>query len=220
MQFISEISQIFSILCSLYALTVGAIYRNRFKELNILYIYPAASLGETIFSTVIVVEIPQLKENGIPTLLVHIFLLIEFIIIYHFYLQVFKQSTIRKILYSIAIFYFSLIICIWLTKKNFVESPEILFVPQAICILFPALYYLIGFLKNPSTIELKDNPRFWVFIGLMLYFGCTLPFFLLFRILDHSRTIEQRMFAINYIFYGIMFLLIIKAYLCKKIEAR
>ena len=94
---ISEIGQMFSLVCSLYAAIVGIIYRNRFRELNLLYLYPAASLVETLFSTVLVVEFPQFKKSGTPNLLIHIFLLVEFIIIYHFFIQVFRHAKIKKI---------------------------------------------------------------------------------------------------------------------------
>jgi hypothetical protein len=110
-------------------------------------------------------------------------------------------------------------ILIWFTTNSFNKEPEIFFVPQAFCILLPGFYYFFEIAKATSSVELKSEPKFWIMLGIMLYFGCTLPLFLLNNLLDFSNVFERNVFAINSICYGLLYLLMIKAFLCKKRKA-
>jgi hypothetical protein len=206
----------FLILCSMYAVIVGCIYKNRFREMEYLYFYPLASFVETVFSSIIYSDTIHSATKGIPEVEVNVFLLVEFFCIYIFFLRLFKSKKIRKTLYVFAAIYLSVIVALWTFKNNLATSPNYLFVPQAIIILIPGFYYLIGLLNNPSRFELKNEPAFWIVIGLILYFGGTLPLFLLTRLINFSNTLDRSVYTINFLCYGILFLLMIKAYLCKK----
>ena len=148
----------------------------------------------------------------------NIFLLLEFIIIYNYFLQILKNKKIKKTLYAISILYIFGIAFMWIYKKSFNKEADIFFIFQAICILYPALFYFFEFLRTPSKIELTREPSFWLTTGILLYFGCTLPLFLLKDIIDFSKDFERSIFSINFLCYGLLYLFIIKAYLCKKTE--
>lgn len=202
------------------AVIIGLKSLNRFKELKFFIIYPAASLMETFSSPIINHESPRLKAMGVPEMSTNVFLLIEFIIIFHFFLQVFDKKKIRKWLYAVMIIYLPTMLGLWVGKKTFSRNPSILFVPQAICVLIPTLYYFVQLLKMPSKLDLKNEPAFWIATGILIYFGCTLPLFLLNGIIDFSVAFERSIFSINFLCYAILFMLTIKAYSCKKREAQ
>lgn len=206
-------------LTSLYATIWGTIYRNRFGEMKFLLIYSAASFAEICISP-IHTYIPWWRKEGIPNMLVNLFLFIEFIILYHYYLQIIRQVKVRIILRIVGLIYLSSMILIWWLKGAFNKSPEIFFVPQAILVLPPSLYYFIEIIRNPLSNDLKSEPTFWVVIGILLYFGCTLPLFLLDTIFNFFKFLEKDVYAINCVCYGLLYLSIIKAFLCKKREAQ
>lgn len=203
-------------ICSLYAAIYGFIYRNRFKEMKFLFVYPAASFVETFLAPTIYTNFSKLNDLGIPQMLINSFLLVEFLVIYHFYLQIFKKAKVRRLLYAVMLTYIPVMILVWLTHKSFNTEPEIFFVPQAICVLVPGFYYFVEIAIGPISFELKSDPIFWIMIGVMMYFGCTLPLFLLNSLLDFSNLLERKVYAINCLCYGLLYLLLIKAYLCKK----
>lgn len=213
------LTQLFLIVSGLCAVIVGIIKKNRNKEMRYIIYYPAASVIETITAPIINYESPKLKSMGVADMSTNIFLLIEFVIIYHYFLQILKSKSKKKNLWVISVSYTLGIAFLWVCKKTFNNNPEILFVPQAICILYPTFCYFFESLKNPSRIELISEPSFWVISGLMLYFGCTLPLFLLNDFIDFSKGFEKSIFSINFLCYGLLFILITKAYLCKKKEA-
>lgn len=184
--------------------------------MKFLCFYPMASLLETIISSIIYSEFPRYSKLGVPQMLVNIFLLIEFISIYIFFFEVFYSKKIKNLLYVIVCIYISITLGFWIFNNSLYKTPNHLFVPQAIFILMPGLYYLLNLLTNPSRIEPIHEPDFWVVIGLVFYFGGTLPLFLLNQHIDFSNTLHRSVYAINFLSYGILFLLIIKAYLCKK----
>jgi hypothetical protein len=180
------------------------------------YLYPLASLSETIFSSLNYSDTTQKAENGVPEMLVNAFLLAEFLCIYIFFIRLFNSQKIKKVLYIVIVIYSFLTITLWMFKNKFSTWPSHLFVPQAIIILIPGLYYLFELLNNPSPFELKNEPAFWIVVGLILYFGGTLPLFLLNQHINFSNTLHRGVYTINFLSYGVLFLLMIKAYLCKK----
>jgi hypothetical protein len=211
-------TQFFLLICSLSAVIIGIKNKSRITEMRFMVYYSAASFIETFSSPIIVYESPRLMEIGIPNMTVNIFLLLEFIIIYNYFLQILKNKRIKKTLYAISTLYISGTAFMWIYKESFNKEPDVFFVFQDICILYPALFYFFEFLKTPSKIELTHEPTFWLTTGILLYFGCTLPLFLLNDFIEFSKNFERRIFSINFLCYGLLYLFIIKAYLCKKTE--
>jgi hypothetical protein len=210
-------SLLFLIVTSLYATIYGLLYKNRFKEMKFIFIYPAASFVETFIFPTIGYYYPRL--SGMQNMVVNIFLIIEFLIIYHYYLQIITNVKAKIILNVVRFLYVSSMILIWSITNTFTEDPEIFFFPQAILILVPGFYYFIEIIKGSYKTDLKSEPTFWIMIGIILYFGCTLPLFLLVNILDFYELWQRSVYSINCVCYGLLYLLMIKAFLCKKREA-
>lgn len=213
------LTQLFLIACGLCAVIVGLKHHYRHKEMRYIIYYPAASVIETITSPIIDYESPKLRDMGVADMSTNIFLLIEFVIIYHYFYQILKSKSKKKTLWIISILYILGIAFFWICKKTFDSNPDILFVPQAICVLYPTFCYFFESLENSSRVELLSEPSFWIITGIMLYFGCTLPLFLLNDFIDFSKEFERSIFSINFLCYAFLFILITKAYLCKKKEA-
>lgn len=197
-----DLTQVSLIVCGLCAIIVGIKQKNRNREMRYIIYYPVASVIETITSPIINFEIPKLKNLGMADISTNIFLLIEFIIIYHYFHQILKSKSKRKSLWVISIFYISVTAFFWIYKKTFNNNPDILFVPQAICILYPTFCSFFELLRNPSRIELISEPSFWLITGILLYFGCTLPLFLLNDLIDFSKEFEKSIFSINFLCYS------------------
>jgi hypothetical protein len=213
-----SISQRFLIVCSLYATIVACIYRNRFNELKYLFIYPFASLTETVASSFLDSDLTQTLNYRIRELLVNIFLVIELISIYVFFIRLYASPKIKRILSYTMIAYLSITVLLVIIEKDFALSASHVFVPQAIIILAPSFMYLYRLFSFPADRELKNDPAFWVVTGLILYFGGTLPLFLLNMQFDFYNELDRSVYTINFYCYGILFLFIIKAFLCKKRE--
>jgi hypothetical protein len=213
-------TQFFLMICSLSAVIVGIQNKMKITEMRFMVYYSAASFIETFSSPIIIYESPRLKAIGVQNMSGNIFLLLEFVIIYNYFLQILENKRIKKTLLVIAIIYILGLVFMWIFKNSFNKEPDIFFVFQAICILYPALFYFFELLKTPSKVELKHESKFWLTTGILLYFGCTLPLFLLKDIIEFSINFERRIFSINFLCYGLLYLFIIKAYLCKKIEVQ
>lgn len=212
-------TQVFLMICASIAIATGIIHRKRHKEMRFVVYYPLASLIETISSPIINIEFPKLRAIGVADMSANIFLLIEFVIIYHYFVLILTNKKVKRSLYFIALIYLPIMVAMWVCKKTFNSDPEILFVPQAICVLYPTFCYFIESLKTPSKLELRREPSFWMTTGIMIYFGCTLPLFLLNDIIDFHRGFERSIYSINFLCYALLFILITNAYLCKKKEA-
>ena len=221
---LNTIAQIFMMGCSLFAGVAG--YSNRKKHgrnLSLLYIYSLASFVQMTFIYTIAKRLFPGKTKG---LLIYysdyIFLLIELFIIYHFFLNTLKTKSIKKILLCIQIAYALIIFYVWYKFFNSFSPPFEAYILQAFCILIPALFYFFELIKWPVVSKLTELPSFWASTGITIYFGSTMPLFLLkdFLLNKRGRMVEHDLYLINYIAYSIMFLFIAKAYLCPRKDTR
>jgi hypothetical protein len=207
----------FASICSLAATVVGYKHKNKFSELRFFYLYPFA----TFIQSFLIVAFSQFdaKQKIIDSITregVVFFLVIEFSMIYYFFWQVIQSILIRRFLLAITFIYI-IIIFYSITKVNyFYALPISLFNIQTICILIPCLFHIFELLKNLHIQNLFINPSFWITIGIVLYFYCTLPLFLMLDFAYNKNVNILNVYSINYIFYGILYLLTIKAYLCPK----
>lgn len=84
-------------------------------------------------------------------------------------------------------------------------------------ILLPScLFYFIELFLKQSNLSLKNEPAFWLSTGLLFFLGCTLPYSILENYLrTNNFTLLPTSYTIYYVFYILLFIMIIKAYLCK-----
>lgn len=214
-----DITILFTVICSFIALWVGFKRRKRFAPLKIFYLYPLASFLQNAIAA-LMNHLRSDIENGLKIISasVNIFLLIELLLIYNFYRHVFTSGKIIKVMSVITGGYLIYVFTQWLYLKLFFSFPVyIFFIVQAACILTPGFFYFFERFKNPVFHGLFKEMPFWISLAVIFYFSCTIPLFLLNDFVYSNKGIKELgIYSINNICYGIMFLLITKAYLCPK----
>jgi hypothetical protein len=140
---IYDITILFTFNCSFIAFWVGFKQRKKFAALKIFYLYPLASFLQN--STAAFINSFR-REFNIPAKIisasVNIFLVIELLLIFNFYRQVFTSDKIKKILNVVTGGYLIFVLTQWLYLKLFFSFPMYtFFILQAACILFPGLLY-------------------------------------------------------------------------------
>ena len=215
----TNIAQVFMMACSFVAAVTGYFNRNRFYALRKFYFYPLLSLVQTTIAFIINnCHISKQTKHSVLFSTSNIFLVAEFFLIYGFFLSALKSKSVKKLLYTFQIVYSLIVSIYWFTKSSIFEASHILYIFQNFCILIPALFYFYELFKWPTANNLLTQPSFWISTGIVIYFACTLPLFLMKDFIFNKKgvVIEVNLYLINFIAYGIMFLFIVKAYLCPK----
>lgn len=215
------ITILFSLICGFIALVIGFKLKNKFPALNIFYLYPLASLLQSATSLIIYDTHNRFNLKNyisVTNAATNVFMLAEFLLIYHFFQKVLLSKSIKQILRVITAVYIIILITDWFFYKEFFNWSTYILVAQAVLILVPALYYFFDLFKNPVVPDLLKTYSFWISLGVVIYFSCTLPIFLFknFAYNEKGLLTEANLYSINSICYGIFFLLITKAYLCPK----
>ena len=190
---------------------------NKVKELRFISYYIIAALIDDLIS--IYLYFSYGPERGLDRSQISpetIFSYLEIAFLYIFFYHNIAGNTKRKIMLSILSFYCLFIICcgvVW--HQNILNLPGLIFGLQAICLVIPPLFYFHEFFTIPSNPVLKNHPPFWIATGILLCNGGTLPIYIL-TVFIHTNFDYYFgvFFTVNYILYSILFLLILKAYLC------
>jgi hypothetical protein len=209
----------FAGICSLVATVTGYNHKNKFSELKLFYLYPFATFIQFfLIAAFTYLDAGQKILDYISIDGAKFFILIEFSMIYYFFWQVLISIFIKRLLLAITFLYIISTFYSSFTENYFFALPISLYNIQAICILIPSLVHLFELFKILPTRNLFDNPSFWITIGIVFYFYCTLPLFLMldFAFNKNAYFTNLNIYSINFICYGILYLLTIKAYLCPK----
>jgi len=90
---------------------------------------------------------------------------------------------------------------------------NILYIIESISLLAISSFYFIDLFISSSVCRLLNTANFWVSSGLVFYVFCTLPFTLLSDYFIHTNEIlYKNLYALVYIFYIVLFLMVIKGY--------
>lgn len=153
-----------------------------------------------------------------------IFSLIEYIVFYLFFKEIFTSRALRFIMffaligYSIFISYF--IPYIYIGNPSMAEVGNLtsivislqLALLGCLCLLF-----FIRIIRSTSSEQLIKRPSFWITTGLFFYCVMIVPFFLLDEIIKKTdKQLYIIFYSAHYISLGLLFLFISKAILCKK----
>jgi hypothetical protein len=216
---LTHIFQLFMMACSGIAAITGYLNRHKHYSLRIFYFYPLASCLQTAILYILVNTTFSIKITyNLIFSTINIFVIIEFLSIYHFFLQVLKTRTIKKVIFSIMLVFILTVPFYQIFINGFFSIPANLFFIVNFFLVIPALLYFFELFKWPPAGRLWELPSFWIATGIAFYFACTLPLFLMkdFIYRNNRSLKEQDIYLINFIAYGILFLFIAKAYLCPK----
>lgn len=220
---INTIANYFVHISTCVAIVTGFKNRKGKSELRLLFLYPLISFLQVIIAgSISLFKFEELLEFTIIRFSIIAFIVGEFLLIYDFFAHVVNHPIVKRIL--IAIFKSYLFVCLFyaIVADRSQLHPSNLYIMQAFTMLLAAVLYFIDLFHRPSFPFLLRDPSFWVAIGVLFYFSCTLPLYLFpkFVFSSDGTTAEKGFYAINYFSYGILFLLITKAYRCKKTETQ
>lgn len=144
--------------------------------------------------------------------------IMEFII----FISVFEKAVIKKSKFFKGLRLLFLVLSLLLLFRDLFHYSILsqstlhnVFTWQASFLIIACIIYYLQIFQLPPHIKLREDPVFWVATGLVFFMICTLPLSLA---INHIRTssllLYRQLFSIFYIFYCLLFLMIINAFLC------
>lgn len=212
----SYYTQPLMIASALVAFVIGFIYRNKFRELKFLFIYPMASILQ-ILSLYYAVYIDSIIE--LESLAGSIFIVVEFILISNFFYKVISIKVLRTSIQLIFIIFMLYLLVLWTSTNSFYKYPYKMYLPQSLCILCFCFLYLFQLFKLPPKLDLVNNAPFWITIGCLFYFSSTIPLFFMNSILI-AFPHYHNFYSINFFGYSILFFFLSKAFLCAPVPTK
>ncbi len=205
-----------SIFCALIASIIGFIMRKKHRELRFMFLYPLSSFLQ-MSVTYFLYFILKVDTSFLTHFSIIAFLLVEFSCLYIYYYKIIKSSGFRKILKIVFIIYLFLFIYKWGENGFRLLTPNHFYIIQSIVILALAIIYLLFLFLDKPKPNLFNEPSFWITIGALLYFLCTVPIYVNVKYVftEDGLLDDTSLFSINHICYSLFFLLLTRAYLCK-----
>lgn len=103
-------------------------------------------------------------------------------------------------------------------RHHFLQTTYII---QAILLIIACILYYIDLFKNEPKLNLTALPSFWAITGLSFFMLCTLPYSVFsMYLIKADFVLYNNLFSIFDIFYCLLFLMIIKAYLCRRVTVQ
>jgi len=192
--------------------------RKKYKILKHIPLYIASLIMVYIGNTLTNFA---LNFMGIASYLDYFFTLIEILIFSDFYLQLIKNPLSKKLVVILNVFFGIFFIYMMFNDKRFSfgisdSTQSKVYTIEGAILLIVCLFYFLELFKKPHNLNLKNEPVFWISTGLLLFFTCTLPFSVLENYMSQNYPeFNIPLYSIFYVFYILLFLMIIRAYLCK-----
>jgi len=179
-----------------------------------LYIFFSVVFNLTIKITDI---LPQTKVvTNIAHITLNIFSILEFTLIYYFLYSRIIGVRFRKSMIVIFIIYIAFFIIIWTFIPNsFTSFIPPLFGFEGLLITIPCFFYIYEILRSDLTINLNSDANFIITCGTLFYFCISIPTYLSWHNLFYlAPGIDKILLLSNSIFYAILFVSYMKAFLC------
>jgi hypothetical protein len=95
---------------------------------------------------------------------------------------------------------------------------EVIYTIQASVLIIACVLYYVDLFERKPDLKLTSLPSFWAVTGILFFMLCTLPFSILgLYLIKTNYGLYVRLFSIFNIFYCILIIMLIKAYLCKPV---
>ena len=162
---------------------------------------------------------------GLADYIDYSFTLIEMVTFSIFFYQLITKIIVKKLIIISNIFFSLFFIYMLTIDPGFYASisettQSRVYTAEGVILLMICLFYFIDFFKKPPNLNLNNEPVFWVSTGLLFFLTCTLPYSLLENYIRKKfPDLILTSYSIFYIFYILLFLMIIRAYLCKPEKA-
>jgi hypothetical protein len=197
------------------ALVVSLRYYNRHKELRIFTYYILFSFLEDL--TEFFAQPGRLDPITSRTIIAsseNVFMLFEFIVCNYFILQHLSSARRRMTVKVNALIYFSFLFWVGIRHNQDIYL-HTFFIFEDIFLVLPCLLYFYELFVNVRPEPLKNQPSFWVITGILFLNACSFPMLLTLGLLGNYSSAA---FCLNFILYGIFFVLLIRAYLCTPVN--
>ena len=201
----------FMIAFTLAALVVSIKYYGRHRVLRIFTYYIAASLLQDLSALYILlcVHSGQLQTDLLE-ISVNTFMLFDFIVCNFFILHYISSPLRRRIIRLNGLLFLGLLILFYI--RLYPRTLGLSLVPyQCIFLILPCLLFFYELFLTVNPQPLKNQPAFWVVTGILFLHACDVPLMLTVPFLQHYA---QAAYSLNYILYSLLFILLIRAYLC------
>src|SRR5215204_1550762 len=211
----SFFTQPLMLLSAFVACVLGFVHRKKFPELKFMALYPMASLFQGLFT-----YYSWISENSTLSradiISESLFIFFEFIIIFSFFDKVIILKKFKLYIRIIFVLHIVFILLMWTFTEAFHKHVYKTYLADSLCILSFCFLYFFQLFKLPPESNLLNSPSFWVTLGCLFYFSCTIPLFFADSILialPHYYTL----YSINFLAYTVLFLSISKAFLCNPV---
>jgi hypothetical protein len=212
-----------SLFLSLAGLTISIF---KWKEKKDLKLLPLFFLSYIIANTIILFQVfTKSVDRPSSVRLTHCSDFFDTIVEFLVFFLLIKgtiSKKLQRLMLPLLILFIGLIVAIFFSSKKIfweIDQPflqKIYTVEAVVLIICCVLYYIDLFTKKFIIILIKDS-CFWVVTGLTFFMLCTLPFSIFGQYLVNADYyLYFQLFRIFEIFYCILFLMIIKGYLCKE----
>jgi hypothetical protein len=206
-------------------LSISIIRKKEHYSLRLFPFYFIAYIILTLIFYINVISYINSPSNQNISIMVtgsdYIFTLIEFLIFMHFFYNIIN-STSKKRLIALLITLFLLVYISYLANDLILyrniktDTVTIVYTLESAVLLIPSIFYYFQVFTNPPTINLRKESSFWVVTGIFFSMICSLPYCIIENYLRKiNSSLYVQLFAILYILYCLLFLMIIRAYLCQ-----
>jgi hypothetical protein len=169
----------------------------------------------------IFLEITEILPNYDPlgtiaSAVANIYSVIEISLLFYFIHNNLRRKEFRAILKILLLFYFSICILIWTSKYHalFYIVPH-LFGIENFLITITCLFYFYEVLNSELVLNFKSDAIFIAICGILFYFSIMTPIlFGYFIWVNVAPELNQIIRIMNMMLYAILFISLMKAYLC------
>lgn len=201
------------VLSALAALIIGIVHRKKLQDLKFMVLYPMVSLVQGLLTYYSWIHEKDKELWGTDTVSDSLFILFEFLIIYQFFKKAIVIERLKLFIKIIFLFNVTYLLLMWVLTDTFYKNPSKIYLIDSLCILSFCFIYFFQLFRLPPKLNLLNNTQFWITIGLLFYFSCTIPLFFADNILIVFPG-YYKLYSINFLAYTILFLFISKAFLC------
>lgn len=193
-----ELSRYSVIIVALFA--VLRLRKADYTQRYLCYLVFASLIAE--FGALFIVK--YFKTSNLP--LLHVFTIVEFVLIAYLYRPLMEQLFSKKGFYTIVIGFSTLSVLNSLFHENIFQFNTYARALQSLLIILLTLFYFFNTLKRLVEKKLEESPLFWISTGLLLYFSSSLFIFIYSNVLFGVGKNSHAIWGIHAIFSLVLYI--------------
>lgn len=216
---ITNLTEWLMIIVIFITMVISIKYGNK-KNLLLVQLYIIFSLVFNVLFKVLEYFFDSDFSNRYISMLMKIYSIIEISLICLFLIRLVNRKKSKTVIKTLYIFYISIWSIIFVFFKNalfFNFSP--MYGLENLFIVIACMLYIFEIVRSDEIIDLKSNSNFIAVSGIFFYFSISIPYFFI----AYSATrlgLIQIFSLLNLVFYILLFISLLKAYLCPLQKSR